>query len=1017
MGWQNWIRWGIVIGISIFQLNCKNEKPSSASSESVTVLSSGTRADGIGQTPIDPPNNTPTLPTPSGFGSSGPEVRFLFLPNSVDRYKPLELQFSEAMDPTSVSNAITIRNLTMGTTVSNYSLRWTSPINLSIRMGEELNSNQNYEVELNQIAKSTNQNISLIPFRQSFQTDKNIQITRSLLVNESITYPVSTDKGIVIDKNQTTNLRLELGINFPEETKEIFLCKLGQTHSVDPLSVICSSIVAVGVRICNQNCQAHRSYDLFNSTVIPPNIGTNLYFVRVESISGHFSYFGVNFLYGELATNTDTKLSNVANLLVGQNQGINAIAELITKYAKGNFTLFDTITQSDKSLNQFIHKKSNVFPGGNCLPWPTAKLTHAPTPNHIDYLSTIGPFCGIEVEGSIFESVTYPNVDYKAKADIYITNLIVDETSFPSGDTNLNFQFDIQNGIFDINVFGKKLRGKFAIVIKVEEIEFFDYLLANTLVYYGESIQGTDGDEVAFAFNEDPPVEISRRAFVRSNLQVNAFGKITLQVNPNNFPTNFQPNIDCLDLPNVITPNAILPCNPFVTHWANHIKVNQVTGTGAVAAIVADVINQEIPRLKNKIVQNVLKDVTERVTPEILNNLLGQLESGILISLPDYLPSPLNKVTLKLNAKLKTDTSPKFSSPNFGIEGSLDVSLLTCVKDNANRCPWNIGYIRSTYPILPYGTNSFIQTKSILPLPSNLQNANEYPGVLLKIHNDLLDQAMYHLWWNGGFNFEVNQTFIENINQFAGTSSLLRLTTSLLKADPIVTIFAPGQNNLKTSNGAIYPNDDIILTLNPIQPIYLGFSSLSGTTDLEIPKLQISFADLEITIKGKKTDPSRTLCPSIDCKDGSIYTISKVRLSLTSKSSLSFGTYSLPNCTGTCTFSNSVLASIGNPSLKLITSKEIGDLYYLIEPLEGPIHNPLALRPSGIKEIVNPLVKSLIIPLINNITRDIPLPKLRACGLDLYDLETLPIPGNTNESFLILHTKVQNILFTGSCRL
>ncbi|TGM05356.1 Ig-like domain-containing protein [Leptospira jelokensis] len=1017
MGWQNWIRLGVVIGITILQLNCKNEKPSSANSESVTILSSGTKLDGIGQTPIDPPNSVPNLPIPSGFGSAGPEVRFLFLPNSVDRYKPLELQFSEAMDPTSVASALTIRNLTTGSIVSNFTLRWTSPVNLSIRMGEELGSNQNYEIELNQIAKSANQNISLLPFRESFHTNKNIKLARSLVVNGSITYPVSTDKGIVIDKNQTTNLRLNLEINFPEETKEVILCKLGQTQSVDPLSVICSSIVAVGVRICNQNCLTHMSYDLLHSTVIPPNIGTNLYFIRLESISGSFNYFSVNFLYGELTSNTNSKLSNVANLLVGQNQGINAISELITNYAKGNFTLYDSISQTDKSLNQFIQKKSNVFPGGNCLPWPTTKLANAPTPYHIDHLSTIGPFCGIEVEGSIFESATYPNVDYKAKADIYITSLVVDETSFPSGDTNLNFQFDIQNGIFDTNVFGKKLRGKFAIVIKVEEIEFFDYLLANTLVYYGESIQGTDGDEVAFAFNEDPPVEISRRAFVRSNLQVNSLGKITLQVNPNNFPINFQPNTDCLDLPNIVAPNTILPCNPFVTDWANHIQVNQVTGSGAVAAIVADVINQEIPRLKNKIVQNVLKDVTERVTPEILNNLLGQLDSGILINLPDYLPNPLNKVTLKLNANLKSDTSTKYQSPNFGIEGSLDVSLLTCVKDNANRCPWNIGYTRSTFPIQPYGTNSFIQTKSNLPLPSNLQNANEYPGVLLKIHNDLLNQALYHLWWNGGFNFEVNQTFIENINQFAGTSSLLRLTTSLLKADPIVTIFAPGQNNLKTSNGAIYPNDDIVLSLNPIQPIYIGFSPLTGTPDLETPKLQINFADLEITIKGKKTDPTRTSCPSINCKDGSLYTISKVRLSLTSKSTLSFGTYSLPNCTGTCAFSNSVLASIGNPSLKLITSKEIGDLYYLIEPLEGPIHNPLALRPSGIKEIVNPLVKSLIIPLINNITRDIPLPKLRACGLDLYDLETLPIPGNTNESFLILHTKVQNILFTGSCRL
>ncbi|GBF50409.1 Ig-like protein [Leptospira ryugenii] len=998
-------------------LQCKNGKSTNVGSEFSAVLSSGSNPVDSRQTPVDPISFAPNLPTAVGFGSSGPEVRFLFLTNSVDRYKPLEFEFSEAMDPVSVSNALTIKNITTDTVLSNFSLRWTSPVNLSIRFGEELNSDQLYEVEISSIARNANLNASLLVFRQSFRTEKAIQISRSLLVNTTQMFPIGTNKGIVLNKNTTTSLRLNIAVNHPEVTKEILLCKLGLLDSSNPLAVVCSSMVATGVKLCSGDCTASLSFDLLNSSILPPNIGSNLYFIRVETLAGSFSYFSVNFQYGELAADPNSKLPKIANLMIGQDSGIGAISELITRFAKGNFKLYDTLSSSDKSLNQFINKKSNHFPGGNCIPWPSAKLASAPSPNKIDYLSTIGPFCGIEVTGTIFESNAYPDVNYRAKADIYITSLTIDESSFPSGDTNLNFQFDIKNGIFDINILGKKLRGKFSIVLKVEEIEFFDYLLANTLVYYGQSIPGTDGDEVSFAYNEDPPVEVARRAFVRSLLQVNAQGKLNLTVQPYSFPSNFQSNIDCLSLPSTVSPSYVFACNPFASDWANHIQVNQVTGTGAVAAIVADVINQQIPSLKNKIVQNVLKDVTERVTPEILNNILGQLDSGILIGLPDYLPKPLNQVVLKLNANLEQDTAAKQDGTNFGLEGSLNASLVTCVKDSLNRCPWDVGYTRPSFPVSPYGTQSYIRTKSNLSFSSNLANTSANPGVLLKLHPDLINQALYHLWWNGGFNFEIDKPFIESINQFAGSSSLLNLTTSLLKADPIVTIFAPGQNNVKTANGAIYPNDDIVLSLQPVHPIYLEKGELSGNATLEQTKLKISFADLEITIRGKRSDSQRPNCPSLECKDGNLYTIAKVRISLKSNANLSFGKYALPNCVGTCTFSSSILASIGNPSLRIVTSKDIGELFYLIEPLEGQVNNPLALRPSGIKEIVNPLVKSLIVPLLNNITRDIPLPKLRACGMELYDLETLPIPGNESETYVLLHAKVQNILFTGSCRL
>lgn len=946
------------------------------------------------QTPTNPPASQPIIPVPDGFGSSGPEVRFGFLPASVDRYRPLELVFSEPMDTTSVGTALLVRNITENIPSVPFSLVWTSPLHLNIRLGQEMKTATQYEIEISNLARSA-LGVSLIPFKQSFTSEKTVQLVRKIVINSNDASPllVGSNRGIVLSSEGSPNIKLIAEINYPEDVQEILLCKLGTNPSNIANEVVCSTGVAHGIKICETTCQANHSVVISDSPILAPTNGPNLYFYRVKNLSGSFTYFSANFLYGKLASDTNSSRSKVASLLLGSNDGINSISKIISEFAGGKFTLFENSSNSDYTLNQFISRKKDTFPGGNCLPWPTAKLQNANPPNKIRYLEKIGPFCGIEVTGSIFESNQYPSVDYRAIADIYITELTIEEASYPSGDQNLDFQFIVQNGRLDIIVRGKKVKGKFAIVLKVEEIEFFDYLLANTLVYYGTNINGTDGDEVSFFLNENPPSETPRRAEAKTNLSIDASGNVNLSI-----LTNFNPN-------------------PIVSEWSNFISVNSISGTGAVASIVGDVINQKIPTLKNDIVQNVLKDITERVTPEIINNILGQVKSGVDVRLPDYLPDPLNKVILRLNAKLETDTSFKRSNQEFGLEGSLDASLKACVQDSLGRCPWNIGYTRPSQVLAPLGTASFVVSKSSIALPSQLSKSTSYPGVLLSIHPDLINQALYQLWWNGGFEFQVNQNFISTINRFVGNSTLLRLTTSLLKADPIVTIFAPGQNFVQSASGSIYPNDDVTLSILPISPIHVGVAPLNGSLELENPKLAISFPDLEITIKAKKTDPNRPACPNPDCLNNADYTIAKVRMSLQSKANLSFGSYVLPPCDGICNFSPSILSSVGNPSLRLTTSSAVGDLFYLVEPKEGATENPLGLRPSGIKEIVEPLVQSLIIPLLNNITKDIPLPKIRACGLELHDLNSLSIPGNSIETYFLIHAKLRNIPFTGSCRI
>jgi hypothetical protein len=47
---------------------------------------------------------------------------------------------------------------------------------------------------------------------------------------------------------------------------------------------------------------------------------------------------------------------------------------------------------------------------------------------------------------------------------------------------------------------------------------------------------------------------------------------------------------------------------------------------------------------------------------------------------------------------------------------------------------------------------------------------------------------------------------------------------------------------------------------------------------------------------------------------------------------------------------------------------------YVLDVLEGSTYNPYGFDPNGIRSVMDPLVKSLVVPLINNVLKEIPLP-------------------------------------------
>lgn len=1014
---------------------------------------------------VEEENPNPSTEEPilikEGFGANGPEVMLDFDPRSVNPYTSIRLRFSHSMDTSSVRSSILDGNVRLeseGTPLDNMVFTWTSPVTLSIRPPEALAQNKDYTIELNpssateKLKTATEPQENLPRHSFGFRTEPSYP-TRIHVASGGSEFLFSNEQSLVLDRSSRSLSGLGLKIEFTdpgvlESIKSLTLCKLTaiETH---PTTIPCTEGVATGIELCKDgNCPATIETSLSSlPSTLQPASGVSNYFYRIESFSGRYFYRTVNFVWGNLHRDEsdiarpikpESKVFNGAKLAVVQNEGARAVAGIIEAFARGEFTLKDSVDNQNKSLNGYLNSSTSLhpnnassgvsLPSGTCMDWPTAPSGGDPAklPAGMQYLNRVGPFCGISVTGTIFDGGSFDDVNYEAVADIYITELNLDESVWTGSEWVQNAELTInpENGYMDLTLNGKKASGRMAVVAKVTDIEFFDYLLDETLVYYtppsGAPASNPDGEGVSFALNETNVVP--RRAFARTKLETGTAGDAIISMHPFAFPEPFNPSADCLSLPDPVPFPYTFFCNPFTTEWSNHITTSSIVGSGAVAAIVGDVIEQKIPEVKPKVVQGVIGDIATKVAPDILNNILGQVKSGITVGLPGYLPDPLNKIRLTIQAQLTEDAGTKSDGTNFGLEGSAHASLKTCIPDGpgnlTGNCPWDVTYSRSAVPPTPNAPDgdSFVVHKNpSVELPTAQTRWNENPGVLLGIHEDTLNQAFYWLWRTGGLNLSINKDFIDSINQFTGGSTLLRLTNSLLKADPILTVIAPGQSNFSAvdTNGdpvQIQASDNVIIKVNPIVAPQVRFLPLSGNPGFEDPKIGINLSDLKLTVVGKKGDNYA------DTSDE--YDMANVRISIQSVANLNLGTYSLPPCTGDNCFGfpPEVLSSVGNPSIQLEISDEEGKLFYILEVLEGD-DNPLGLRPDAIYQVLEPLVRDMIVPLLNNVVRDIPIPKLRACGLDLTNVKTLPVPGDSGVPYLLIHANAGNYGFFGNCEL
>ena len=424
---------------------------------------------------------------------------------------------------------------------------------------------------------------------------------------------------------------------------------------------------------------------------------------------------------------------------------------------------------------------------------------------------------------------------------------------------------------------------------------------------------------------------------------------------------------------------------------------------------------------------------------------------GINVSLPTYLPYPLNAVSLNVGVQLEQTTNAIGTTASNGyLEADVKLGI---VANNANNNP---------RPPTPQGTDSFTYFKN----PSDKLNTQrhrlgtspKFQHALVSLHPDAVNQAIYHLWKSGSINLTLNRSFANEIatNQWAGDTTgyrnstrLLQIFETLLRAESMIKILAPGKTSLRVcpigvscsglTNTVLMENDDDIeITLNPVtlpvvKPLPLSeltqFTCPDEASQCVIPRVRAELVDIELSIKGRKCttrNPTSKLCTVYSGVD---YNLVKVRASLSSRADVSFVPFSNPKCNPSlnpglagCDTSQNGLTAV---SLSISSS----ELKYTLEVLEGQANNPQGLSPQGIWEILDPTVKSLIVPLVNYILEEIPLPRMAGCGLTLENpdgiangagLKILPVRVSdyvAGKEFILANTRLGSYVFSGDCRL
>lgn len=866
-------------------------------------------------------------------------------PSDVDRFKSIEIIFSQPMDTKSVELAFSISGDSgqLPGPSPKGTFTWLSPTRLIFDPYVELGSRETYTVRI----LSSAETLDGTPFKEFsdiFTTAHNFALKHSLKQG-STTIPLGTDKDVTFDKN-AGDIILNSEFLKPsgafEEVSSIVFNRLGNIDEkglpLPSAKIICDDPCSFLGTPINLN----KDIEL-QSEDMKLREGGNTYYFEIRNKSGKVFNRYISFNWGLINKNPNGLIKNVASGVLDQAQMLKMLERLIEVFTQAKFKV------NGKSFVDFANEnKSNVKNKTVCIDYQNFDFikTYGDNPN--------GGYCG--PDGSTgkfvgkFSNFFLGNSDFNM--DVYITSVSI--PGFVNGTTPT---IDAAMNILDNNKVGIDLNGRKAIVglaVIAENVSN----LGLGVIPAGTKFYFTTSAELNKTVNPD-----LRQASAKTSITVDTNGVLGLGIK----------------LP--FSPKDTQAGNFYVDPWVVNLGVNNMNFVscttlvcnlplieiviGWLSGMIADGM---VPQVKPDITQAMLTDIVQKVAPNVLNSIVGTLKSpGVDVSLPSYLPAGLANFALNAKVQLSDDATVRVNGNNKGLISSIHLGITA-------KSPIANPHLHANTSLCANGC--FVSTKDpniqlVNPATSApFLESSVRPGFLLSLHPDAVTQAAYHMWKNRVIDLNIDKTFIQSVNSYAGSDPLLKLTEQILKASAIMSILAPGKTSLQglDANGNLLPpicsDDDVSFSVNPIMvPATRMISNQNVDPNLgNKPIMNMSISDMQMTVLGKRTDNSDACKKVRGNANGSTYILSVLRVNMNANATFKFLEFDNPN--------TSAHDRLNSLSIKMFTE----GLKYSMEVMEDRASNPYGLDPAGIRSALNPLVTSLVVPLVNSILNKVPLP-------------------------------------------
>jgi len=892
----------------------------------------------------------------SGFGNTAvngkiyAEAALSFCSQTdVDRYKSIEIIFSQPMDTRSVEDAFSITSDSgqLPGPSPKGTFTWLSPTRLIFDPYTELNSRETYTIRILGSAMTTDGT----PFKEFsgiFTTTHNYEMSHTLKQGNT-TIALGSDKDVTFEKtagNIILNSDFVKPLGAYEEVSSIVFNRLGNIDAKgNPLlsakSICTSNCNFLGTPI-NLNSDAE-----LQSEQMKIRDGGNTYYFEIRTKSGKIIRKYISFNYGTINKNPNDLIKNVASGVLDEKQMMKMLERLIEVFTLAKFKI------NGKTFVDFAtENKSNVKNLTKCINNPSGYSSFNFTfiKNYGD--NPNGGYCGPDGDEGSFVG-DYSGILNFWGHSYFDMDVYIGDVSIPPVVSQTTSNVDAAMGINKTNELGIDLNSRKAYVTLI--------VVARNRSSIALLISG--GSKFLFKtnveLNKNPTPSDLRLARAKSSLSIDSNGVLGLSLGTLKVATASSPD----------------DTNFIIKPWVDNLAVEGmelVDSTSWAAELLAPitemVADKLVPQLKAAITQVMLRDIVEKIAPNVLNSIVGTLKTpGVDISLPPYLPAGLANFPLNAKVQLSDDAIVRVDGNNKALISSIHLGITA-------KTPHINPHQHANTALCTNGC--FVVTKDpnvklINPINSvPFLDSSSKPGFLLSLHSDAVVQAAYHMWKNRVIDLNIDKTFIQSVNAYAGEDPLLKLTESILKTSAIMSIIAPGKTSLKglDANGNLLPalcaNDDIVFSVNPIMvPTIRLLDNANVDPNLGTkPMMNLTISELQMTVNGIRSDNSA------DCKkvrgnaDNSLYKLSVIRINMNANATFKFAEFDNPN--------TPLHDRLNSLSIKLFTD----GMAYSMDVLEGKLNNPYGLDPVGIRSALNPLVNTLVVPMVNSILSKVPLP-------------------------------------------